>query len=47
MWNDTLEIFHLKGIDLLRNDGEDTLEEREASTDITDKLNKLKCSENN
>ena len=43
----TLEIFHLKGIDLLRIDGEDTLEDREASTDNTDKLNKLKCSENN
>ena len=43
----TLEIFHLKGIDLLGIDGEDTLDDREASTDNTDKLNKLKCSETN
>ena len=43
----TLEIFHWKGIDLLGIDGEDTLDDREASTDDTDKLNKYKCSENN
>ena len=43
----TLEIFHLKCIDLLGIDGEDTLDDREASTDNTDKLNKLKCYETN
>ena len=41
----TLEIFHLKGIDLLGVDGEDSSEDEETSTDDTDKLNKLKCSE--
>ena len=42
----TLEIFHLKGIDLLGEYGEDSSEDEETSTDDTDKQtdNKFKCS---
>ena len=45
----TLEIFHLKAIDLLGVDGEDSSEDEETSTDDTDKQtdNTFKCSETN
>ena len=48
MWSNDSEIFRLKGIDLFEiEEVEDSLEDGEASTDTTNNIHKLKCSETN